>query len=397
MIATAQLDKSSAKLLWLKLGLVSGLAVGFLLSWRLWLNSRYYPLTPIWGAMKPLGHPFDYSLFGACFIFLAMIAVFSRPSKLIAIFAVLAITLALFDQSRLQPWFYQYILMLISVGLAHRAGRRLERERLALNTCRLIVVCVYFWSGIQKANPGFIHDVFPWLVEPVTRLLPDHVALVIAQCGVIVPIAECGIGILLVTIKYRDYAVMAALSMHAFILVELGPLGHNVNSAVWFWNLAMACFVVVLFWHSRDFSAGDLLWVRGSVFQKFVFVLCFGAPLLSLFHRWDNYLSWALYAGNKDIGQIYVSDKVEERLPEEIQKYVDDDAKQGNVLSIDRWSAGELNVPPYPEPRIYKSIARRICSYADKPSDVILVIQRKMALLDSSSRLQFNCSTLDHH
>ncbi|MCU1260187.1 MAG: DoxX family protein [Bryobacterales bacterium] len=394
MIAAAQLDGPSVRIFWLKLCLASGLTVGFVLSWKLWLSSRFYPLTPISEVLTPLRHPLDYCLFGACFILLVLIIASSTPSKLIATFALLAILLAILDQSRWQPWFYQYMLMFISVGLAYRTGRSAELQNACLNTCRLIVVSVYVWSGIQKANPGFIHDLFPWLLDPVTRFLPASVASLVARSGVVAPIAECGIGILLVTRAHRDIAVISALLMHAVILVEIGPFGHDTNSTVWFWNMTMAGFVFVLFWHSPDFSAGDLLWHRGSSFQKLVLVLCVLAPFLSLFHRWDNYLSWALYAGNKDVAQLYLSDAVEERLPDEIREYVAEDPKHGNVLSIDRWSAGELNVPPYPEQRIYKNIARRICGYASKPNDVILVVQSKLTLLNRGSQSQYDCSGL---
>ena len=300
MTATAHLDLPSVRIAWLKLCLASGLTVGFVLSWKLWLSSRFYPLTPISEVLTPLNHPFDYCLFGACIILLVLIAASSAPSRLIAAFAVLALSLAILDQSRWQPWFYQYMLMFVSVGLAYRTGSA-DSQSACLNTCRLIVVSVYFWSGIQKANPGFIHDLYPWLIDPVTRFLPTSLASLVARGGIVTPIAECGIGILLVSRAYRNFAVMAALSMHAFILFEIGPFGHDTNSTVWFWNMTMAGFVFLLFWHSSDFSARDLV-RSGSRFQKLVLVLCLFAPLLSLFHRWDNYLSWALYAGNKDVG-----------------------------------------------------------------------------------------------
>jgi hypothetical protein len=36
-----------------------------------------------------------------------------------------------------------------------------------------------------------------------------------------------------------------------------------------------------------------------------------------------------------------------------------------DAINIADWSAAELNVPPRPDVRIYKSIARRLCEYAD--------------------------------
>ncbi len=46
------------------------------------------------------------------------------------------------------------------------------RSHAALNTCRLVVVCTYFWSGLQKANGDFIHNVFPFMLGPLAGIVP---------------------------------------------------------------------------------------------------------------------------------------------------------------------------------------------------------------------------------
>ena len=46
-------------------------------------------------------------------------------------------------------------------------------------------------------------------------------------------------------------------------------------------------------------------------------------------------------------------------------------------LDINRWAYGELNVPVYPEPRIYRKVAEQICSYAINSPDVRLRIKEK--------------------
>ncbi|HKY44373.1 MAG TPA: hypothetical protein VJM50_14900, partial [Pyrinomonadaceae bacterium] len=71
---------------------------------------------------------------------------------------MLAGLLSLFDQTRWQPWFYQLIFMLLGLGLF--AWKRPERKNnaVALNVCRLIILCTYFWSGLQKLNVTFIRE-----------------------------------------------------------------------------------------------------------------------------------------------------------------------------------------------------------------------------------------------
>ena len=50
---------SARRVWWLKLAVVAGMLIGLLLSPRLWLNGRAYPLTPVWNGLKPLAYPFD--------------------------------------------------------------------------------------------------------------------------------------------------------------------------------------------------------------------------------------------------------------------------------------------------------------------------------------------------
>ncbi|MBM2837259.1 MAG: hypothetical protein HW409_1448, partial [candidate division NC10 bacterium] len=74
---------------------------------------------------------------------------------------------------------------------------------------------------------------------------------------------------------------------------------------------------------------------------------------------------------------LSVSDNVRAQLPTEIQRHIWKGASGENRLGISDWSFEELNVPPYPERRIYKAIARQICGYAQKPSEVLLDVQER--------------------
>ena len=136
------------KLFWLKFSIAGGLSAGFLLSRNLWISSRLYPLTPVWSGFSSPSHPFDYCIFALSIVLLVLIAGISRPAKLIAGFVLLAGSMAVLDQSRWQPWFYQYMLMLSAVLLACRGlVAVLSRRKRCLDTCRLIVVSVYFWAA----------------------------------------------------------------------------------------------------------------------------------------------------------------------------------------------------------------------------------------------------------
>jgi hypothetical protein len=379
----------SQRLFQLKVAIAGGLLGGFLLSPRLWLSGRFYPQTPVVPFLRPIPYPIDHVVFIVLLLLLVTVAVVRKPAKPIAAFAVLAIVLALLDQSRWQPWFYQYLFMLIAVGLSAPSPDS------ALNTCRLIVACTYFWSGLQKVNPNFADDVFPWMAEPLTRFLPaSFVKSFVPGLGLAMPFVETAIGIGLLTRKFRTAAVLLAIGMHVFIMIGIGPFGHNSNTVVWPWNVAMVAFLLILFWGSPNVSCRDLVWSRGAAFQRVVLVLFGILPLLSFFNLWDHYLSSALYSGNRNNGVLYLSDSVFAELPDAIQDETTEERPDVNRLEIADWSYRELNVPAYPEVRIYKKVARSLCGYAESPSEVKLTIEGKGALFRGKRTVSYDCTAL---
>jgi uncharacterized membrane protein YphA (DoxX/SURF4 family) len=362
---------------------------GFALSPKLWMSSRFYPLTPVWSVFKPLASPADYIVFFTVTALLIAAAIVPRREILIALFVLLG-WLVLQDQSRLQPWFYQYALMLLAIALAGP-----KRPAAALNTCCLIVAATYIWSGLAKLNPNFIGDTFPFLVRPFIgegQLVGHWLVRVLAFAAALL---ECAAGIGLLIKRFRPLAVSLAITMHVFILVTIGPLGRGVNDVVWPWNVAMIAFLLVLFFRRTDNPAPrDIIWGRGFAYQKIVLVLFAVMPMLSFFNLWDHYLSSALYSGNRNSGVVYLSDAAFDRLPDKIEDYVTEEDPNRNKLDIFDWSVGELNVPSYPEIRVYKNVARQICDYASNDPGVELVVQGKLALVNSNRRWVYHCSEL---
>jgi hypothetical protein len=72
----------------------------------------------VWPFWKPLPAPLDSMLLLAPLGLLLLIAAVKRPRIFIATFLLLAVCAAWQDQSRWQPWFYQYFFMLAAIGLA---------------------------------------------------------------------------------------------------------------------------------------------------------------------------------------------------------------------------------------------------------------------------------------
>ena len=368
---------ASKRLLYLRVAIVAATIAGMVLSHKLWLSARLYPLTPLLPFLRPIPSPFDYILFGAALLALAASAITPR---LIPIFATLAVVLAVCDQSRLQPWFYEYFFLLLAVAFA------------SPNACRLIVAATYFWSGIQKLNAGFISDVFPWMLEPFLKHLPPGAHSLVHPLAIAAPFVEIWIGIALLGRRFRPIGIAAAIAMHIFILLSLSPWGQNYNFVVWPWNIAMVAFVVILFWKTNE-SARHIFWGEGPF--HVAALLLFGlAPVLSLFGWWDHYLSSAMYTNNHDRGTIFLSNEVYARLPDGINDYVRIETPELDSIDIAEWSDGELDVPPYPEARIYKSVARKICQYATAPNEVRLAISHKSTVGSRITGTSYTCAAL---
>lgn len=389
----------------LRVTVILGLLAGFALSPKLWLSSRLYPLTPVWSFLQPLRSPGDYVVIFALAVLLIALIVAPRREILTAAFVLLAL-LALQDQSRWQPWFYQYVLMLLAIALAGS-----DRQAAALNTCCLIVAATYIWSGLAKLNPNFSTAIFPAFVEPfVARTSAPAPPLIhglthelthvlthglVRGLAFVTAVLECATGFGLLIRRFRPAALYCAISMHVSILLVLGPVGRRFNVVIWPWNLAMIVFLLILFFRRGEQPAlRDIVWGQGFMFQKIVLILFGVMPALSFFHLWDDYLSSALYTGNTDSGVIYLSDEAFEQLPDKIEEHVYEEGTNLSSLDINDWSFDELNVPAYPEIRIYRNVARQICRYASNGSGVELVVQGKLALVNGSRRNVYHCSDL---
>jgi uncharacterized membrane protein YphA (DoxX/SURF4 family) len=317
------------------------MVAGLVLSLPLWFSpQRLYPTAPMIPALPPMPALIEALLLGAA---LAGLALGRR-----GVFVSLA-TLALFvvwDQSRLQPWLYQYAAILAVVALVRDRAR-------ALATCRFIVAAVYFWSGLQKANAAFIDRVWPDVAASLVAFAPAVRAMAIS-----VPIVECTIAIGLLTPRFRRAAAWTAVAVHAFILVLL--VASSENSVVWPWNVCMALLVVTLFGASRVASRSILL--QPSAGHACAVVLFGLMPALSFVGLWDAYLSSALYSGNTQQAMIYVMPGVVEHLPPVIR----DNTWQMSApmyIDLNRWSYAELNVPTYPAARVFRRAASDVCRH----------------------------------
>ena len=123
-------------------------------------------------------------------------------------------------------------------------------------------------------------------------------------------------------------------------------------------------------------------------------ILVFGfLPLFSFFGLWDAYPSWALYSGTTSRGTLVLSEHAKELLPESVRHI----AKQENsayTLSLDTWAFKEMNVPAYPEERVFKNVARSVCAQSKAQSDMKLVIQERVTHGNKTVEKTLSCNDL---
>ncbi len=357
-----------------------GLFAALALSPTLWLTNRVYPHIPLIPALGQIPAPFDVIAYATMLVLAVAIAFLPKPAHLMGLCVAFGFSLAIVDQSRWQPWFYMYMCMIAAIGwYAHQGDVFEDDKHPALNFCRLLICCTYFWSGLHKWNLEFTDKVFEWMTQPLMTHLPAILHPIILASSSAVPILESVIGIGLLIPRFRKPAVIVGIGMHLFILFCIGPLGHNKNVVVWPWNLVMICLLLTLFGKQASLRPKDILWCGGALSQKLALVLFLATPALSMFNLWDEYLSFSLYAGRKNYPFVYVSNSYADRLPPHLLQHVFlTDTKGKNVFDVSDWSSGELNVPAYPEPRVYKILARQLCQYAKDPSELQLVIRSRV-------------------
>ncbi|HEX9820091.1 MAG TPA: hypothetical protein VGD07_10820 [Methylomirabilota bacterium] len=360
-----------ARLRWARLVVAAALASGLLLAPRLFLATRVYPRAPVLDGWPALPAPLDVVVLGALLAALVGLALAPRPRWWAAAATVLALILAADDQSRWQPWFYQYVAMLAALALARDAGDTLA-------AWRAVLVGLYLWSGIQKLNVTFMTHLFPWLVEPLAGVLPAGLHRVLLGGWMVVPVMEIAVAVALLVPRLRNAAVVGAIAIHVVVLGLLGPLGHGTNAVVWPWNAAMAALAAVLFWNGGHVP---VLVPRRLGPHAAALVLFGFAPALSFSGHWDAYLSGALYSGNVKAAALSISDAVAARLPDPARRHVARNRMGANVLDLWEWSMSELAVPSYPEDRVFRTVARDVCRLADDAADVVLVVFGRPSVL----------------
>lgn len=336
--------------------------------------------------LPPFVSSHDYLLSFLLFASLTLSAV-SKRCRYLIVSIVLTGLLVVLDLTRLQPWVYQYALMLAIVACLREDETNETTARSVIVAEGLVIATLYLWSGVQKLNWSFSHDVIPGLLKEAGIYWPSVNSSYLWAVGFGVAICEALIGVGLLIRRTRSVAVMLAVGMHLLVLLTLVLAWRN--SVVWLWNIAMIVMVVLVFSRTDiTLLRHSLRWSRVSDviahLPKAIILICGLVPALSFFGWWDQYLSAALYSGKSPVGVIRISESVRGRLPGKTQMQLFTTGQGELMLPLYEWSLGDLNVPPYPEVRVYRQVARQVCALANDEQGIELIVKDRISLIDGS-------------
>lgn len=337
-----------------------------LFSFNLWIHTRIFPNIPISSQLPDIAYPFDYVLFGGGLLFLVLFLLQRKLHWLMG-FLGIAVVLCLFDQMRWQPWFYLYVLLFIVLLIVHNPLTNKKREAIVFTVAAVLLSSMYFWSGIHKLHSGFADFVYPYLVETFGMEI-DKSKTIHTVWAYGMGLSELAIGLALFWKPSRKYGIIAALSMHLFILIVLGPFGRSENLIIVPWNISMIALVGVIFYKNNLISLQSLRLpsvLSVNIVRWGIVMLVVVMPLFSHFGMWDYYLSNTLYAGKTSRLLVIFPIEYEKELPPTVQQHTQAVSNSHTFVYIntDIWALQELNVPVYPERRVHYAIAHYFCDY----------------------------------
>lgn len=351
-----------------KINLVSRIAIVAMLIMvayapKLWFGTKSFPVIPRFDFIPLPNEIFTY-VFSIGLIGL-LVLFFIKPKKIIGISIVfLYIYLALVDQNRLQPYFYQSILTVFIVSYLRKNRKH---SIIVLHALMLIFIATYFWSGILKLNDNF-YPIWTSAFNKHFDYLPTWFNYYFIRA---IPFIEAIIGVFLLFNKTRKLGVIAVVTMHLGITILLILFGYGYNVIPW--NLQNILSVIILFWSFKSTFTMDILTQFFNYKKAVVLFITFLLPFTNLFGFWDHLLSFSFFTANLNYYYVELNEeKLIPHLPENIKYYVFDyDGKK--IINLNDWAGTENGVLFYPEDRVAYKAEKYLKSFAENPNDTDLI------------------------
>ena len=362
------------RLYWIKLVLCIAFAVPLLITRKLWLSDsfRFYALTPVSQALPNITYPLDVLILGSMFTLLGAIFLSTNSRKYILLFCAIAFSYSLFDQSRWLPYNYQFFFMFLALSFVNwkTPEANTDKRIAAVTSCLAVILfSIWFWSGLHKLNLKYFVVGFPWMISPFTTYAP-YLRFLLGLAAIISTPIETGAALLLLQNKTRKVGVILLCLMHIFILLSIGPVGHNINHSVWSWNIAQIILCWAIFWNNKELNFKQILFGKTHLLVTTLFLIM---PIFSYFSLWDDSLSHTLYSWNTRDAEIEIkSDAVENQLPAEVKASIRN-LNGKKVLPILDWTYRSFNSSPYVSEKVYKNVFLKLCKHTQQFQDLEMI------------------------
>lgn len=338
----------------IKMLVVSGFLSGMLMSHNLWWGTnRSIPHIPLINVQLPLWLHDSFTI-----LFVISLSALSFLKNRAPVLAALLICFLLvaFDQLRLQPWVYLYFFMLLPL-----MSRTRDSDTWLLYY-RLIIAGIYWWSGLHKINHQFIDGNYAVWIRFFFQYEFTSTYDLVRLVGYGAGLAEMAIGAGFLFRKTRCGSAIGAMGMHLSIIFFLLVQKEGGDSAVIPWNIVMIFLNVLIFARLERAPANGASIVRAfPILAVMMFWMC---PILNFIGYWDHFLSFSLYA-NK-VPSFYVAIRQEDigKIDKRLKNYFVHvpGMTGGQLLDVYWWSKAELNVPFYPERRVFKGLIPYFCA-----------------------------------
>lgn len=316
------------------------------------LDQRIYPSVPVFDFLEGFPPIILEALYYTTMICLILLLV--KPHKLVVqILLFLSVFIAaIFEMASWQPWEYQYLCMIAIIILNRNHPKALYAGLI------LIMASIYFYSGLQKFNGGFLYSVWKGLILKQFLGFTD-INLAIHYSGLALPIIEAIAGIGLLLSKSKRTAAYLLIGMHFFILILLFTV--QGRSIVLPWN-----FVMIIILHQL-FIINNYQFILSKCLYKFniiiIFILWGIMPILSFFGYWEQKLSSNLYSGryrNLAICAEIESDLLKPYIYKNKIKY--SACQTGQYISISSLTLTEMSILPPTSDFYYLKVKKRFSS-----------------------------------
>ena len=298
-----------------------------LLSAALWwpTGNRTFPALPIHEMLHIVPVYISWALSSLLFTGCILFAMGRLTARVfLPIVLVVSALLCVLDLNRLQVWLWLWILLWVVDWADLRRGLQSGFQG-------WVIAGVYVLSGFFKLTPWFSLN-FDWFCEAFAWTKPFAGNTILNYAT---GLLEMSIGAALLWPATRYIGKWMATVLHLYILMVLGPLGHQWNMVVWPWNIAMIALVWSFFRTNTRFV------VPFEPVYLVVGLVVWVMPLFNIGSLWPETMSWKMYS-NTHREAVIIS---ENGCP--CSALLGVWPEEGNRLLLDDWAYKELHVPPF--------------------------------------------------